>query len=505
MRDHRSRSGAGMLAALLAFTPAACAVGPDFQAPTPPAAQSYLPGPAPGPTSVADDRLGKSQNFDPAMEIPGQWWTLFHSRSLNDLVERSLKKNPNLAAAQAALRQAMENVYAQQGAYYPQITGSFTATRNKTATGSVSPASASGNPYYSLSTAQLNVSFTPDVFGLNQRTVESLAAQAENQRFQLEATYLTLTSNVVAAAILEASLRAQIEATVATVKIEQDLTDLLRRQFALGQVAMGDVVAQEAALAQAQQSLPPLQKQLAQQRDLITALAGDFPADEAAEHFDLAGFELPLLIPVSVPAALVEQRPDVRAAAETLHSASASIGVAIANRLPQFPLTALGGSQANKIADLFASGNGFWSLAAGITQPIFEGGTLLHRQRAAVAAFDQASAQYQATVISALQNVADSLRALQYDAETLKAAVAAADAASRSLEISRTQVRLGAVSYLTILNAEQTFQAAKLALAQAQAGRLTDTAALFQALGGGWWNRADVAEDTGPHGFFSLN
>jgi NodT family efflux transporter outer membrane factor (OMF) lipoprotein len=496
---------AGFAAAALALTLAGCAVGPDFKEPAPPATEAYLPGPPPAPTSSAAGQLGAAQHFMPGGDIPGEWWTLFHSKPLNDLVERALKNNPTLEAAQASLKQAWENVYAQQGVYYPQVTGAFAETRNKTATGSVSPASASGNPYYSLATAQLNVSFTPDVFGLNQRTVESLVAQAENQKFQLEATYLTLTSNVVAAAVNEASLRGQIEATEQTVKIDTDLTALLRKQFELGQVAMGDVVAQEALLAQAEETLPPLRKQLAQQRDALAALLGASPADDIAEQFNLAGFELPIDLPVTLPSTMVEQRPDVRAASATLHAASASVGVAIANRLPQFTLTAFGGSQANKLYQLFTPGNGFWTLSAGLTQPIFEGATLLHRERAADAALVQAAAQYKSTVLSALQNVADALRAVQFDADTLKAAVVAEHAASQSLEITQTQLRLGAVAYLSLLNAEQTFQTARLATVQAQAGRLADTAALFQALGGGWWHRQDPDPSTQTGGLLHLD
>jgi NodT family efflux transporter outer membrane factor (OMF) lipoprotein len=443
-------------------------------------------------TASADDALGQSQQFIAGMDIPGQWWTAFHSKPLNRLIERALNANPDIAAARAALRQARENVYAQQGSFWPQLSGDLDASRNKTATRSLSPASASGNPYYSLYTAQLSVSFVPDVFGLNRRTVEALAAQAQNQRFELEATYLTLTSNVVAAAILEASLRAQIAATAETIRDETELSHLLHEQFALGQVARADDVAQEAALAQAEQSLPPLNKQLAQQRDLLAALVGAYPSQEPDEQFELAGFELPQALPVSLPSTLVAQRPDVRAADAALHAASAGIGIAIANRLPQFQISPYGGSDANRLSDLFGPGNGFWSLGGGLTQPLFQGGTLLHKQRAARAAYDQAVAQYRSTVIAALQNVADTLKALQSDGDALKGAVAAARAASESLGIVRLQLRLGQVSYLALLNAEQTYFTAHITLVQAEAARLADTALLFQALGGGWWNRADT-------------
>jgi NodT family efflux transporter outer membrane factor (OMF) lipoprotein len=472
-----------------------CAVGPDFKSPAAPEVSSYTPEPLPAQTASADDRVGAAQHFVSEMDIPGQWWTLFHSEALNRLVERSLTANPTLSAAQAALRQAWENVYAQQGSYYPQVAAGFSASRNLTPVGSLSPASASGNPYYTLFTPQLSVSFIPDVFGANRRSVESLVALAENQRFQLEATYLTLTSNVVSAAVQEASLRGQIAATQETIKIESDLVGILRRQLSLGQVAGSDVAAQEAALAQAQQALPPLQKQLAQQRDLLAALTGQVPSQQPAETFDLDTLQLPVELPVSLPAQLVAQRPDVQAAEQTLHSASALIGVAVAARLPQITLTGTAGSSANRLVDLFTPGTNFWTIAAGLTQPVFQGGMLMHKQRAAEAAFDQAKGQYRSTVLTAMQNVADALHALQSDADALRAAVASERAAARSLDIVRRQLALGQVAYLALLNAEQTYQQARLTLVQAEANRLADTAALFQALGGGWWNRADVLRD----------
>ncbi len=273
--------------------------------------------------------------------------------------------------------------------------------------------------------------------------------------------------------------------------------ELLKRQYSLGQVAKADVVAQEAALAQAQATLPPLEKQLAQQRDLLSRLAGRFPSDALTEQFEISSLELPQELPVSLPSKLVEQRPDVRSAEEQMHSASAQIGVAVANRLPNIPLSADIGSSATQIAQLFSPGTGFWTLAANVTQPIFQGGTLLHRQRAAEEAYDQAEAQYRSTVLTAFQNVADALYAVQSDADAVKAAVAAEKAAAQSLDIARRQLELGDISYLALLNAEQTYQQASLNLAQALSNRYADTAALFQALGGGWWNRSDVPAGVG--------
>jgi NodT family efflux transporter outer membrane factor (OMF) lipoprotein len=475
---------------------AGCTVGPDFKKPDPPTVTGYMPGVAPVRTVSARGDFGAAQQFVSEADIPAQWWMLFHSQPLNDLIEQSIKANPSLTAAQAALRQARENALAQKGSYYPQVTAGLTASRNLTPTAAVSPAGPTSNPYYSLITPELSVSFVPDVFGANRRAVESLEAQAENLKFQLDATYVTLTSNVVTGAFQEASLRGQIVATEETIKVESDLLAILHKQYELGQVSMADVAAQEAALAQARLALPPLQKQLAQQRDALTALAGRFPSEEVAARFQLADLKLPADLPVSLPSKLVEQRPDVRAAEETMHSASAQIGVAVAARIPQITLTANVGNSASNLSSMFTPGTNFWTLAGGITTPIFTGGTLFHKQKAAEAGFDQAAAQYKTTVIAALQNVADALHALQSDADELAAAVASEQAAGQSLAIVRKQLELGQVAYLALLNAEQTYQQAKLALVQAQAARLTDTAGLFQALGGGWWNQhSDVVAE----------
>ena len=463
---------------------AGCAVGPDFHRPVPVAASSYGAG-----KIVPHDA---AQAYVQGLDIPGQWWTLFHSAGLNALVVRAMADNPGLDSAQAALRQAREEVYAQEGNYYPSLSATFEPSRNKTATRSVSPASSTGNPYYTLITAQLSVSYTPDVFGGQRRQVENLVALAEQQRFQLEATVLTLTSNLVTAAINEASLRAQIVATRQIIAAETDLLAVLRRQRDVGQIADVDVLAQTAALAQAQATLPPLVKQLDVQRDALADLVGASPDAVLPQMFTLDDIALPAKLPVTIPAMLVTQRPDVRQSEENLHAASALVGVAIANRLPSLTLSASGGSQSNFFRDLFASGNGFWTIAAALSAPIFDGGNLLHKARAAWAALDQAKAQYRSTTLSAFQNVADSLAALQADADTLAAAQTAESAASQQMTIVRLQVSLGQVAYLAVLNAQQTALQAELTLIQAKAARLADTAALFQALGGGWWHRDDA-------------
>ena len=469
-----------------------CAVGPDYKQPEAPNVSGYTPEKLP-PRLISDRTAANpTQALVPDLDVQGEWWDLFHNGQLSELIAYALKNNADLAAAQASLKQARENLYAQEGNYLPALSGSFQPSRNRTAIGSLSPATASGNPYYTLYTAQLNVSYNPDVFGLNRRQTESLVALADTQRWQLEATYLTLTTNLVTAAVNEASLRGQIAATQEIIKVERNLLAILNKQFTLGSVARVDVLAQEAAATQAEATLPPLQKQLAQQRNQVATLAGNLPSQGVPATFDLASLKLPEALPVSLPSKLVEQRPDIKQAEANLRSASALIGVAVANRLPLISLSAFGGSESLRFDQLFTPLNGFWTIAGTITQPLFEGGILLHRERAARAAFEQSAAQYRSTVVTAFQNVADALRALQTDANAVRVATIAARTASATLAITNQQLRLGQIAYLSLLNAEQVALNARLSLVQAQAARLSDTAALFQALGGGWWHRSDV-------------
>lgn len=464
---------------------AGCTVGPDFERPEAPSVERYTAESLPGRTASAAVAGGAAQRFLAGRDIPGEWWQLFHSASLDALIDEALKANPTVAAAEAALRQAHELTRAGEGAFFPTVQAGFNASRNKTAA-TLSPVTADNSLYYSLYTAQLSVTYVPDVFGGTRRQVEALAAAEENQRFELEAAHLTLTANLAAAVVTEASLRGQIAAIEEIVNIQRQSLDLLRRQLELGQVAGADVAAQEAALAQAQAALPPLRKQLGQQRHLLAVLIGRFPSEQPDAAFDLASLHLPEDLPLSLPSHLVEQRPDIRAAEANLHAASAQIGVAVANRLPQITLSATGGITATALAQFLAPGAAFYTIAGNVAQTVFDAGTLLHRQRAAEAAFDQAAAQYKQTVLTAFQNVADALGAVQTDADGLVAAAAAERAAASSLEIARRQLATGAVNYLALLNAQNTYQQARNNLVQAQAARFADTAVLFQALGGGW-------------------
>ena len=480
-------------AALVAIlTLAGCKVGPDFKHPPAPDATGYTPEPLPQQTVATNTPGGNAQQFVRDQDIPGQWWILFHSEPLNRLIEQALRANPDLNAAQAALREAKENVAAGEGSLFPKASLSLQAER--TAINGVTSGQPKLQTTLNVVTPTLSISYAPDVFGGTRRQIESLAAQADYQRFELEATYLSLTSNVVVAAMQEASLRGQIAATQDIIKLQSDQLDVVRQRFTLGGGSRADVLTQDAALAQTKASLPPLQKQLAQTRDQLTALAGRLPSEEISETFDLANLQLPRELPVSLPSRLVEQRPDIRAARAQLATASANIGVAVANQLPQFLISPSVGTVATGFATMFAPGSGVWALAGSVSQTVFDAGTLLHKKRAAVAAYDQAAAQYRSTVNKACQNVADTLRALQSDADALAAESAAERSAFASLDLSRQQYQLGAIDYLTLLNAQRTWQQARISLVQAEASRYSDTAALFQALGGGWWHRTDIAQ-----------
>ena len=480
---------------------AGCAVGPDFETPAAPNVKAYDPQGLPEKTVEADSTNGVSQKFAPGANIPAEWWTLFLSEPLNKLITKALAANPDLQAAEAALRQAQENLYAGEGAFFPGVDGKLGATRQKISSsalggGSVGSGGSGGRiPAFTLYNASVDVSYPLDVFGGIRREVEGLEAQKDAQRYELEAATITLTANVATAAIQEASLRAQIAATKEIIDDEKKQLDLLKQQFEAGAVAKAAVLAQQATLAQTLATLPALDKQLAQTRHQLTALAGQLPSEELEATFELSQLHLPETLPLSLPSQLVEQRPDIQAATAQLHAASAAIGVATANMLPQITLTGSYGISASSLASLFSPGTAVWSFGAGLLQPLFHGGELLHKKRASEAAFDQAAAQYRSTVVTAFQNVADSLRALESDAEALKAQVAAERAAADSLNLTREQYKAGAISYLSLLTAEQALELAKIARVQAEARRFADTAALFLALGGGWWQRGASPEN----------
>jgi len=474
---------------------ASCAVGPDFHAPPPPALGSVTPTPLPVQTVAAG---GTAQIFASAPDISGEWWALFQSPELNSLIDTALAHNPTLEASQQTLIEAQENLRAEQGNFLPSLSGSFQAERERVSSaesasfGGGSATAGSGSiPPFTLYNATLNLSYNLDVFGGVRRQVESLAAQADYQRYELEAAYLSLTANIVTSAVNEASLSGQIDATKQIIAAEQKQLDILNRQFALGGVAKANIISEQATLAATQASLPPLQSQLAQARNQLADYVGSFPANFHEDDFKLDDLHLPATIPAAISSNVVAQRPDIQAAAAQLHEASANVGVATANMLPQISLSADVGSEALRTASLFTTPTLLWSLVAGVTQPIFEGGMLEAKRKAAVAALRSAGAQYQVTVLAAFENVADALQVLQFDAAALNAAELAEAASSRSLAVTQDQYQLGSQPFTAVLTAQSTYQNAVISRVKAQAARLADTAALFQALGGGWWNRDD--------------
>jgi NodT family efflux transporter outer membrane factor (OMF) lipoprotein len=468
-----------------------CTVGPDFQIPSAPDVTGYLP-------SLGLSRAARSERgpvpgaaFVHGAYISDRWWELLQSRHLNELIRSALVHNADLQAAEAAVRIAQANASAQRGALFPVAVANFNSSRQQSSGTLSSPLAAPAtNPgVFSLQTAQVSVAYVADVFGGTRRQIETVDALVDVQVFQREGVYLTLTSNIALAAIQEASLRGQIAATRRLIDIQNQLLATLRRQNDAGQIALPDVVAQETAVAQARLLLPPLERALGQQRDLLAFLTGRFPSEDVAATFELRSFQLPHRLPLSLPGDLVRQRPDVRVAEANLHATNAQIGVAIANRLPQITLTGNVGSTSTNLAKLFTPGTGFWLLAGNAAQTVFDAGTLANKQTAAEQAQAQAAAQYRSAVLAAFQNVADVLRALQADERAVSAALAAERSAERNIQLVRQQVERGQFSIAVLINAQQAYLQTPLARVQAQAARLADTVALFQALGGGWWNR----------------
>jgi NodT family efflux transporter outer membrane factor (OMF) lipoprotein len=470
----------------VAWSLAGCAAGPDFKAPPAPQTAGYTGEPLTTTVGTPGGAAGAAQRFQMGANVPADWWRLFHSEPLDALIAAALKNNPSLQAAQAALRVAYEDVLAQRGAFFPAASAGVAVSHQRTSS-ALSPVPFATEFQFNLFTPQVAISYTPDLFGLARRTHESLQAQEQAARFQMIAAWTTLSANVVVTAVQAASLREQVQATQRLIDLEKQSLAILQLRFQRGDASGLDVAAQQSQLAQAQTALPALVKQLGQTAHALAVLTGRLPDQPPLATFSLADLHLPEDLPVSLPSTLVAQRPDVRQARAELHAASAAVGIAAAQRLPNIQLTAAAGSTALAISQVFTSGTGFWGVAASLTAPIFEGGQLLHQERAAKAAYVEAAQQYRGTVLSAFQNVADALVAVQQDAQGLQAAAAAAVAATRTLDLSQLQLQHGYIGVFELLAAEQAYQQAQMALALAQANRFADSAALYQALGGGWW------------------
>jgi NodT family efflux transporter outer membrane factor (OMF) lipoprotein len=465
-----------------------CAVGPDFHAPAAPDTDHYVAG---APIQTVGSAAGGAppQTLISEQDIPAQWWSLFHSAPMDTLVRTALHDSPTIAAAAAALRSAQEGYVAQRGAsVYPQVDGQFQAERE------AAPAAAFGFPQLGTSTftlfdAAVNVSYKFDLVGGTRRQLEALAAQTDYERWQLEAARLTLAANVVTTLITAAALNDQIAATRDMLATEREQLAIVQRQRAAGAASQADVLTQQVQVSQLESTLPALQKSVAQAGHRLAVLSGQTPDHASTEGLTLTALTLPAQLPVSLPAKLVRQRPDVLASESQLHQASAQAGVATANLYPQLTLSGSIGSETTSILDLFSPGTAAWNIGGTLLQPLFHGGELLAKRRGAFDDLDQATAQYRATVLSALQDVADTLRALQADAATLQSDAQAEAAAHDSLEITRRQFQAGGTSYVNLLIAQRQYAQARLTRIQGEMARFTDSAALLQSLGGGWWNR----------------
>jgi NodT family efflux transporter outer membrane factor (OMF) lipoprotein len=471
---------------VLALIVTGCAVGPKFHAPKAPDITEYVRN-QPGKTSAPGSRV---QILSQGDDISAQWWELFHSKTLNALIKNALANSPTLASAQAALRNARELRRAQAGALYsPAVDAGVSVNREKFSGASIGIPTL-GTTVFTLYDASVNVSYVFDVFGGSRRQVESLRSLEEYQEFQLKAAYLSLTGNIVTTAMREASLRAQIRATREILSVQEKQLKVVERRYAVGAAAVPEVLSQKTLLAQARASLPQLEKSLETTRHQLAVLAGALP-DKTPDipAFEIEQFTLPGELPISVPSLLVRHRPDVLAQEALLRQAGAQIGVATANMLPKISLTGNYGWQSDTTDNLFRDETNTWTYDGGLQQPVYHGGELTARLRAARAAYDEADAQYRQTVLLAFENVADALRALEKDSASLAAESDARESSVQALDVTQKQFELGAVSYPLLLSAQQQYQQTYINFVQAEAALYADTAALFQALGGGWWNR----------------
>ncbi|AOI95354.1 efflux transporter outer membrane subunit [Burkholderia sp. LA-2-3-30-S1-D2] len=473
--------------AAAALLVAGCAAGPDFRIPDAPATQRYTRDEPPVTTVAAGGPTGGAQTFASAAHTPRHWWTEFRSEPLNRLVDTAWQNSPTLAEARARLDEARQNHAAEAGAtMLPRVDANVSATRQKVDIAAFGlPANVPNPGPFTLYDASVSVSYVLDVFGGNRRALEALRAQVDYQSYTLDAARLTLAGNVVATAILRASLAQQIALTRELVDAQARQLRIVAARFAAGGVSQADVHAQRTLLAQTQASLPPLAARFAQAGHRLAILLGAPPSDAALPDLTLDALALPHTLPVALPSTLARERPDIRAAEAVLHQASANVGVATANLYPRFSISAGIGSERTRIADI-VSGLNVWNVGLGLTQPLFHGGELRARKRAAEAAYDAAFASYRETVLLALQQVADAMRAVEHDAAELEARDTAAREAAAGNAIAGDRYAAGGISTFALLDAQRQALQTALDRTRAQADRLADTAALFQSLAGNW-------------------
>lgn len=471
-----------------------CAIGPNFHRPAAPKINHYTEHADPVSTQTAATLVGNQQYFKINQKIAAQWWQVFHSQALDQLIKEALTANPDMRAAALSLQMAQEATRISRTPFLPSLNGTVYPTRQQTA-GTLASNLSSNAYLYTLTTASLTVSYIPDVFGGTRRQLESTKALEEVAAYQYEAVYLTLTSNVVLNVIQEAALREQIATTQQIITILRQISSALTKGQRCRNISIGTIAAQQALLAQSEATLPSLELKLAQNRHALASLLGKYSAENLNYHFILRDFVLPKELPLSLPSQLIDNRPDIRAAEALMHAASAKIGVAMANRLPSITLSGNGGympvteslnSIPSFLSPLPLGPTMFWGLGANLAGTIFNAGSLYYQKRAAVEAYDLSVAQYKRVVLNAFASVADSLKALELDARTLHYTQKQVDAAELGFRSTFQRQQLGSVSFLDLLYAKKIYEDALLNLSQSQATRFADTVALFQALGGGW-------------------
>jgi NodT family efflux transporter outer membrane factor (OMF) lipoprotein len=468
----------------------ACALGPDFVRPAPPDADRYTREPLATATTTAD---GVAQRFAPGAELPADWWQLFRSAPLDAAVRQALANSPTLRAAEASLRQAQDNLRAGDGVFYPQVDAGLGAVRARSAP--IQQGSPVPGTIFNLVTLSGSISYVLDVFGGERRAVEGLGALVDVQRFAGKAAYLSLTANVVNTCIARAAYAAQARATEGLIELETEQLRSIEAQVRAGTANYANVLSQRSLIAANQALLAPLQQKISQAEHLLALLEGALPAKVTLPDIELDSLTLPVDLPVSLPSELVRQRPDILAAEAQLHAASANIGVATAAMFPSFSLSAAYGTAGTSLGNLLGAGNRFWSVGPSITAPLFRGGSLQAQRQAAIDAYDVQQANYRQTVLTAFDQVADALKALEHDAQALQAQLDAQRAAAEALSLLRANYRAGMVAYIDVLTADVQYHQAIIGYLQAVAQRHQDTVALFAALGGGWWNEGDVARE----------
>jgi NodT family efflux transporter outer membrane factor (OMF) lipoprotein len=496
------------LCALFLLFMTGCAVGPNFQRPEAPPVTQYTHGQTPASTQSAE---GLAQQFNMGEQMAADWWRLFNCPQMDELIKKAIAENWNLQAALARLRQSQEILRAGYGVFFPQVEGSFSATRQSVSSssfGTTSTASATrgrssasgfgttstGN-VFNFYTATASITYLLDVFGGQRRAVESFAAQTDYQDYTARATYLTLLGNVVNAAIAQAGYRAEIQATEEIIAFEKEQLQITEAQEKAGTVPYSTVLSIRAQLAATEATLPALRQSLSQTEHLLTALVGSLPAEWVPPPLDLEDISLPVELPVTLPSQFVRQRPDILAAEAILHSSSANIGVATAALFPSVTLSGAYGVNNTYLSKLFEKGSKFWSMGVDVATPLLQGGTLWFQREAALQAYQASLADYKQVVVSAFQQVADALRALEHDAENLRAQSESLAVAKEVLALLQKNYQAGLVDYLQLLTADNQYQQARLGYIQARTLRLQDTAALFVSLGGGWWTAETMPAD----------